>query len=92
MSAFTESKASLKEMQLKTFKMLAASTGWKYSEKELAEKIDFAMTDSTSHNLGLIEEVCAELQTDSVPDSLVCHVHSMMMFQTKIKAVWQKNS
>ena len=92
MSAFTESKASLKEMQLKTFKMLAASTGWKYSEKELAEKIDFVMTDSTSHNLGVIEEVCAELQSDSVPDSLVCHVHPMMMFQTKIKAAWQKNS
>ena len=46
-----------------TFKMLAASTGWKYTEKELVEKIDFVMADSTSHNLGVIE-VCAELQTD----------------------------
>ena len=70
--------------------MLAASIGWKYIEKELVEKIDFVMTDSTSHNLGVIEEVCAELQTDSVPDSLVCHVHPMMMFQRKIKAVWQE--
>ena len=70
--------------------MLAASVGWKYIEKELVEKIDFVMTDSTSHNLGVIEEVCAELQTDSVPDSLVCHVHPMMMFQRTIKAVWQE--
>ena len=62
MSIFTKSKTSLKEMQLMTFKMLAASTGWKYTEKELVEKINFVMTDSTSQNLGLIEEVCAELQ------------------------------
>ena len=25
-----------------------------------------------------------------MPDSLVCHVHPMMMFQRKIKAVWQE--
>ena len=89
MSIFTKSKTSLKEMQLMTFKMLAASTGWKYTEKELVEKINFVMTDSTSHNLGATEEVCAKLQTDSLPDSLVCHIHPMMMFQRKIKAVWQ---
>ena len=75
-------------MQLMTFKMLAPSTGWKYTEKELVGKIDFVM-NSPSHNLEMIE-VCAELQTDSVPDSLVCHVHPMMMFQRKIKAVWQE--
>ena len=84
---FTESKTSLKVM---TFKISAASTGWKYTEKELVEKIDCVMNDSTSHNLGVIEDVCAELQTDSVPDSLVCHVHPMMIFQRKIKAVWQE--
>ena len=69
MSIFTKSKTTLKEMQGMTFKILAVSTGWKYTEKELVEKIEFVMTDSTSHNLGVIEEVCAELQTDSVPDS-----------------------
>ena len=87
LNIFTKSKASLKEMQLMTFKMLAASTGWKYTEKELVEKIDFVMTDSISHNLGATEEVCAELQTDSVPDALVCHIHPIMMFQRKIKVV-----
>ena len=44
-----------------TFKILVASTGWKYTEKELVEKIDFVMTDSTSHDLGVIEEGYAEL-------------------------------
>ena len=40
--------------------MLATSTGWKCTQKELIEKIDSVMTDSTSHNLGVIGEVCAE--------------------------------
>ena len=70
--------------------MLAASTGCKYTEKELVEKIDFVVADSTCHNLGVIEEVFADLQTGSVPDSLVCHVYPMMMFQRKIKAVQQE--
>ena len=86
-SIFTESKASLKKMQPVTFKMLATATGWRYTEKDLVEKIDFVITDSTSHNLGVIEEVCTELEADSVPDSLVCHVHLMMVFQRKIKDV-----
>ena len=42
------------------------------------------MTDSTSHNLGVIEDVCAELQTEKIPDSVVCNVHVSMMFQRKI--------
>ena len=88
-SIFTESETSLKEMQLMTFKMLAASTGWEYTEKKLVEKIDFVVTDSTFHSLGVIE-VCAELQTNRVPDSLACHVQPTMMFQRKIKAVWQE--
>ena len=76
-------------MQLMTFKMLAVSTSWEDTEKELVEKTDFVMTDSTFQNLGEIE-VCAELQTDRVPDSLACHVQPTMMFQRKIKAVWQE--
>ena len=48
------------------------------------------MADSTCHNLGVIEEVFADLQTGSVPDSLVCHVYLTMVFQRKIKAVQQE--
>ena len=45
------------------------------------------MTDSTAHNLGLIQDVCAELETESVPDSLNCNVHPMV-FQRNVKQVW----
>ena len=59
-----------------TFKMLAAAPGWKYTEKDLVE------------NLGVINELCDDIGTDSVPEWLICHTHPMMMFQRKIKSVW----
>ena len=87
---FTETKATLAEMEILTLEILSAASAGKYTEKEILEKIDFVMTDSTAHNLGVIEEVCKELNTGTVPDSLVCNVHPTMMFQRKIKDVFQE--
>ena len=53
-------------------------------------KINFVMTDSTSHNLQVIEEVCEELEVENVPDTLLCNIHPLMMFQGKIKALCQE--
>ena len=71
MPIFTESKSSLKEMQLMTFQILSAATGGKYSEKDLVERIDFVITDSTAHNLGVIDQLCEDLgiSEDMIPDS-----------------------
>ena len=90
LNIFTESRASLSDFQLMTYKMLAAATAWKFNESDLVNKTDFVMTDSTAHNLGVIEDVCSVLQIENIPDSLVCHVHSMMMFQRKVKDVWEE--
>ena len=48
---FTESRASLTEMQRFILKILSAASGYKYSEKEIVERIDFVVTDSTEHNM-----------------------------------------
>ena len=90
LNIFSESRATLKELELMTFQMLAAATGYKYSEKDLVEKIDFIITDSTAHNLGVIKDVCEDLNIDSVPGSLVCHIHPMMMFQRVVKSLFQE--
>ena len=90
LNIFAESRANLNHFQLMTYKILAAATAWKFNESDLVNKIDFVMTDSTAHNLGVIEDVCSELPTENIPESLVCHVHSMMMFQGKVKNVWQE--
>ena len=87
LNIFSETGASLKDLQLMTFNILAASSGWKYTAKDLVEKIDFVTTDSTAHNLGVIQDVCADLETEIVLDSLICNMHLIMMFQRKVKQV-----
>ena len=69
-------------------RMLTASVGYKYTEKELLERIDFVMTDSTSHNLKVMENVCERFEAEA-PKALLCNIHPLMMFQRKLKEVFQ---
>ena len=84
MSIFTESKESLKELEVTTLKILSAATGGRYSESDILSQVSFVMTDSTAHNLGVMDQVCDELKVDSKPSSLLCHVHPLLMMQRKI--------
>ena len=86
---FTESRESLKELQITTLKILSAATGHKFSEEEIFKKIDFVMTDSTSHNLEVVGMVGEELQVEHIPKTLLCNVHPLMMFQGKMKELCQ---
>jgi hypothetical protein len=52
MGIFTESQGSLADLQKTKLRILSALTGNRYSEKEILEKIQFIMTDSTTHNIG----------------------------------------
>ena len=88
MAIFTESRESLEELEVMTLKMLLCSVNYKYTEKQLLERIDFVMTDSTSHNLEVIENVCERFGAE-VPKTLLCNVHPLMMFQRKVKDIFQ---
>ena len=76
-----------------TYRILSAASGGMYSEKDIVDKIDFVVKDSTNHNLGVMEDVlvCNKLNCNcnTVPPALVCHVHPLMMFQRCIKTVFQ---
>ena len=72
---FTESHESLKGLEICTLKILSASCCHEYSEKEILQHIKFVMTDSTSHNLNVINQVAEELGAESVPSTLLCNVH-----------------
>ena len=48
---FTESRESLAELEKSTIEILSAAKGYKYSAKDIVEKINFVMTDSTAYNL-----------------------------------------
>ena len=43
------------------------------------------MTDSTAHNIGVIEKVCEELEVEEVPKTLLRNIHPFMVFQGKLK-------
>ena len=85
MSIVTESRESIADLEITTLKILSASSGYKYTEKDILSKIKFHMADSTAHNLKVIEKVCEEVGVDDVPKTLLCNVHPLMLFQSKIK-------
>ena len=70
-------------------KSKSAAVAYRYSEKDILERIDFDMKDSTSHNLGVMDNVCKHFETESTPKSLICNVHPLMMFQRKVKYIFQ---
>ena len=74
---------TLKDLEVATLRILSQASGLKYISSEILERIDFVVTDSTSHNIGVIEEVAKELDVQSIPDSLVCNLHPTLMMQKK---------
>ena len=66
---------------------MSAPTGHKYSEEDIFKRINFVVTDSTSHNLEVIGMVEKELQVNEIPKTLSCNVHALMMFQVKMKEI-----
>ena len=82
---FTETKETLKELQIATYEILSAASDGKYSKEEILSKVNFIMSDSTAHNIGVIEMVCDELSVETVPRTLLCNVHPLMMFDSKLR-------
>ena len=85
---FTESRESLKDLEITALKILSAATGYKYSEQDILKKISFVMTDSTSHNLEVLGLVAEELAVEHIPKTLLCNIHPLMMFQGKMKELF----
>ena len=87
---FTESRESLAELEATTLKMLSAASTHRYSEKDIHNQTDFAMMDSTSHNLEANESVCKEFEVENIPGTLICDIHLLMMLQEQIKELCQE--
>ena len=61
-------------------KILSAATGYKYSAKEIVEKVNFVMTHSTAHNLGVFDSVCEDLVAEHSLTSVTCNMHVLIKF------------
>ena len=86
-SIFTESRESLQDLEITTLKILCCAVGYRYTEAEILANIKFVMSDSTSHNLNVIESVC-ESYNVAPPKALTCNIHPLMMMQRKVKEVF----
>ena len=86
---FTESRQSLEDLIKDTLKILSSASSGKYTEQMILQKVSFWMSDSTSHNLKVIEKVCDDMEVEDVPSTILCNVHPLMMFQAKVKTLCQ---
>ena len=86
----TETRETPKDLQIATLDILSATSNREYCEEDILKKISLVMSDSTSHNLGVTEAVCEELEVQDVPLTLVYNIHPLMMFDRKIKELCQK--
>lgn len=79
----SEKRENLADLKVLLLEILSTASG--RSKQELWEKIDFTMTDSTTHNLEVDDLVSEILETDHVPGHLLCQVHPVMMFVREIQ-------
>ena len=86
---FTESRNTLAALVTAVLDILSAASDHKYSAADILKQISFVMSDSTAHNIGVIEEVCEELEVTDIPLTLTCNVHPLMMFDRKMKELCQ---
>ena len=68
--------------------ILSAVSG--ISKETLFSKIDFIVTDATSHNLEVEKLLAEELNADSAPKHLLCHVHLVLMFVRELDSCFKK--
>ncbi len=67
-----------------------SSIGYEYTKAEILKKITFVMTDSTAHNIGVMNMVCEDLDLeDQGPKTLLCNIHPLM-FQNKLKELYNE--
>ena len=74
----SETRENLAQLKVTILSILSAVSG--VSSSDLWRRIDFTMTDSTSHNMGVDDLVSEALETDHTPSHLICQVHPCAMF------------
>lgn len=63
--------------------MLSSTTGQRCSKPDILHKISFVITDSTSHNLKVIEGVCEELEVQKALEIMLCNIQLLVSRQNQ---------
>jgi hypothetical protein len=83
----SETRENLKDLKITVMNMLSVIGG--IPTETLYQRIDFVMTDSTAHNLGVEELISKELGVEHRPHHLLCHTHPVMGFMRKLEEVYK---
>ncbi|KAI8514440.1 hypothetical protein Bbelb_070310 [Branchiostoma belcheri] len=86
LSIASESRQNLADLKVAKLQILKAASG--VAAKTLFEKMDFVLTDQTSHNFNVDELVAESLESEHIPDHLFCKVHQTLMFNRVITKLW----
>ena len=78
----SDRKENLAQLKLAILNILAIRCG--VDPKDLFDKINFRMMDSTAHNFGVDEQVSIDLGTNHVPDELLYSTHPVLMLNRAI--------
>ena len=84
----SETRQNLAELKLTVLNFLAVCGG--VTKEALWEKIDFVMTDSVSHNMGVEDIVSDVLEVEHTPEHLLCQVHPSLMFNRVLTKLWRE--
>ena len=84
----SESRTNLADLKLVTLDILATASA--VDKKDLFERIDFVITDQTTHNVNVEAIVADKLESESVPGHLFCNVHPSLMFNRVITKQWSE--
>ena len=83
----SETRENLADLKVTVFNLLQACSG--IEAKRLFEKLDFYMSDSTSHNFLVMDMVAEKLETNSIPSQLVCNMHPVLCFTRVLASTWR---
>ena len=64
-----------------TIQILSAASAYKYNTSDILKKITFVMSDSTAHNLKVMEKVCEDEGVENNPLVLLCNIHPLICFR-----------
>ena len=93
---FTEKRDTLADLVKCTIQILSTASVYKYSTSDILKKYTyrctytFVMSDSSTHNLKVMEKVCEDEGVENNPLVLLCNIHPFMMFQRKKKELCQE--
>uniref|UniRef100_A0A0L8FLC5 Uncharacterized protein n=1 Tax=Octopus bimaculoides TaxID=37653 RepID=A0A0L8FLC5_OCTBM len=74
----SQARDNLVNLKVTVFSLLEAENN--ITVKTVFEKIDFVISDQTSHNVGIEEIVAENSGTEHIPEHLFCNVHPSLMF------------